>query len=98
MIRNAIAAEPANAAYLDSLGWILFRLGDYGAAVAELEKAIKEDESPDGTILDHLGDAYAKNKQLAQARDALQRAIKSFDKKQDAEKLKATQEKLEKLK
>ena len=31
MIRKAVDAEPDNAAYRDSLGWVLFRLGRYPA-------------------------------------------------------------------
>ena len=57
MIKTAVAAEPENRAYLDSLGWIDYRLGRYAEAVVQLEKAIDE-KQPDGTILDHLGDAY----------------------------------------
>ncbi len=26
---KAVAAEPANAGYLDTLGWVLFRMGEY---------------------------------------------------------------------
>jgi Tfp pilus assembly protein PilF len=98
MIQNAVKSEPTNAAYLDSLGWVLYRLGDYEAAAAELEKAVKADDTPDATILDHLGDIYLKANQTAKARDAFERALKGFDKQHDAEKIKATQEKLEKLK
>ena len=34
IVTSAITAEPTNGAYLDSLGWILFRRGDYAAALA----------------------------------------------------------------
>jgi tetratricopeptide (TPR) repeat protein len=98
MIRHALAAEPKNGAYLDSLGWVMYRLGRYDAAVAELQKAVEVEEKPDGTILDHLADAYVKINQIDKAREAWQRALKNFDKDRDADKIKATQEKLEKLK
>ena len=39
MIRTAVAAEPDNRAYRDSLGWVYYRLGRFAEAVAELEKA-----------------------------------------------------------
>ena len=55
----AVAAEPENRAYRDSLGWVFYRLGRFPEAVAELEKAVDE-KQPDGTVLDHLGDAYEK--------------------------------------
>ena len=57
MVRRAVEGEPDNAAYRDSLGWALYRLGRYPEAVQELEKAAAGDD-PDGVILDHLGDAY----------------------------------------
>jgi tetratricopeptide (TPR) repeat protein len=70
MIERAVAAEPDNAAYRDSLGWVLFRQGDYSQAVHHLEAALtqvvessdgagsSESRAPDPIILDHLGDAY----------------------------------------
>jgi tetratricopeptide (TPR) repeat protein len=57
MIEKAVQSEPDNAAYRDSLGWVLYRLGRYDEAVAELEKAAAGDD-PDPVILDHLADAY----------------------------------------
>ena len=39
MIRKAVEAEPENAAYRDSLGWVLFRQQKYAEAAAELQKA-----------------------------------------------------------
>ena len=60
MIRKAVAAEPDNAAYRDSLGWVLYRLGRGEEAVAELQKAAAG-KDPDGEILDHLGDAWRRS-------------------------------------
>ena len=59
MIQKAVDAEPNNTAYRDSLGWVLFRLEEYPEALSELQKAVA-DKNPDGTTLDHLGDAYLK--------------------------------------
>ena len=39
MIEQAVAAEPNNAAYRDSLGWVLYQSGNFDAAVRELEAA-----------------------------------------------------------
>ena len=39
MIQKAVDAEPENAAYLDSLGWVLFKLGNYKEAISWLTKA-----------------------------------------------------------
>jgi tetratricopeptide (TPR) repeat protein len=57
MIRKAIEDEPENSSYLDSLGWVLFKLGKPRDALEYLEKASK-DPNIDATILDHLGDVY----------------------------------------
>ncbi len=73
MIEAAVAAEPENRAYRDSLGWIFYRLGRFSEAVAELEKAADE-KQPDGTILDHLGDSYEKLGLHSQAVTAWRRA------------------------
>ncbi len=96
MIQQAIEAEPDNIAYRDSVGWIYFRLGRYAEAVAELERAVADagEESPDATIFDHLGDAYLKNNQYNEARDALQRAAEAFRAQQEPKKAKLAEEKL----
>ena len=44
-------------AYLDSLGWVYFKLGRLNLAEESLKKAV-ERISDDPTIYDHLGDVY----------------------------------------
>jgi tetratricopeptide (TPR) repeat protein len=39
LIRKALRYEPDNAAIIDSMGWVLFKLGRYEKALAELERA-----------------------------------------------------------
>lgn len=78
MIEQAVEAEPDNAAFRDSLGWVLFRQGQYERAAAELEKAAAME--PDPVVLDHLGDAYAKLKQPGKAAEAWQRSYEQFKK------------------
>ena len=88
MIRKAVEAEPDNAAYRDSLGWVLHQLGRRARAVAELEKAAEME--PDPVILDHLGDAYQSNKQPQKAKESWQRAAEAFkeaEKTDEAEKV-----------
>ena len=48
-IKRALAAEPENGAYLDSLGWLHYRQGKYEQALAELLSAAAElkEEDPD---------------------------------------------------
>lgn len=59
MITKALDREPGNPAYLDSLGWVFFRLGRLPEAETNL-KASLEKMSKDPTVHDHLGDVYFK--------------------------------------
>jgi Flp pilus assembly protein TadD len=59
MIQKAVDQEPDNGAFIDSLGWARYQLGDYKAAVANLERAA-ELEAGDAEVNDHLGDVYWK--------------------------------------
>jgi len=58
MIRKALAFEPQNSAYIDSLGWFYFKKGKFKEALRELEKAASLLSDP--VIYDHLGDTYLK--------------------------------------
>jgi tetratricopeptide (TPR) repeat protein len=59
MTRKAVEKEPENGAFLDTMGWIYFNLGDYPQALEFIEKAygLRKD-SPD--VIEHLGDVYDK--------------------------------------
>ena len=57
LIERAVELEPQSGAIVDSLGWALYRMGDYDGAVEKLERAA-ELEPLDPTVNDHLGDAY----------------------------------------
>jgi tetratricopeptide (TPR) repeat protein len=74
-------AEGDNYAYLDSLGWVLFRRGQLEEAKAWLEKASVLDEGPtDPVIWDHLGDVYARMDQPARARACWEKAVTLYEK------------------
>jgi tetratricopeptide (TPR) repeat protein len=94
MIQKAVDSEPENAAYLDSLGWAYYRLGQYAEAVQWLEKAAAGDE-PDGVILDHLGDAYWKVDQPDKAVEAWRKAVEAFETSEDSSKRDETWKKIE---
>jgi len=59
MIKQAVDLDPSNGAYLDSLGWVYFKLGQYELAEDNLRKAVERDQT-DPTVHDHLGDLYEK--------------------------------------
>ena len=70
MIRKAVAEEPDNYAYLDSLGWVLFKRGKFQEARVPLEKA-QSDTRADSTIPDHLGDGLLPASGAAQGQGRL---------------------------
>jgi tetratricopeptide (TPR) repeat protein len=59
LIRKAVDQEPMNGAYLDSLGWAYFKLGEYELAEDNLRRAVERDQT-DPTVHEHLGDLYEK--------------------------------------
>jgi len=75
LIERAIKLEPENPAFLDSEGWVLYRLGQAREALPWIEKAIKLTKDPDATLLEHLGDVHAGIGQLDQARDAWRKSL-----------------------
>jgi len=57
MVQQAAYLEPSLGHIIDSLGWAHYRLGNYEAAVLELERATALDPG-NATANYHLGDAY----------------------------------------
>jgi tetratricopeptide (TPR) repeat protein len=95
MIRTAVESDPKNIAYRDSLGWVLFRLGNYPEAVAELKAAAASaQKEPDATILDHLAEALLKSGDAAGAKENWNRAAETFDKLSEPDKAKQVREKI----
>ena len=76
MIRKAVAEEPTNGAFLDSLGWVLFKRGKLEEARPPLEKAASDPNNEDTTVHDHLGDVYFQLQERAKAKSAWERAVK----------------------
>ncbi len=74
LVRRAVALEPDNGAYVDSLGWALFRLGEFEEARRHLERA-NQLAPEDSTILEHLGDVYVALGDTGRAREAYEHAL-----------------------
>lgn len=74
MIETAIEARPRDGFIIDSMGWVLYQVGDYREAVRQLERAIVL-EPGDPVINDHLGDAYWLVGREAEARFQWDRAL-----------------------
>jgi len=76
LIKRAVASEPDNAAYLDSLGWVMFKEQKYRSALRHVLKAIQLSPEPDATLLDHLGDIHAALGEVTAAREAWKKSLK----------------------
>lgn len=57
LVNDAIALDPTNGAYLDSMGWVYFRMGKYTRAEDFLRQATRQVSDP--LIWEHLGDVQA---------------------------------------
>ncbi len=75
LIRKANQAEPDNAAFLDSLGWVLYKRGQFADAERYLQQAITHTPRPDPTVLDHLGDAQYRLNRVDAAAEAWQKSL-----------------------
>jgi Tfp pilus assembly protein PilF len=72
---RAVEAVPDNPAYLDTLGWILYRKGVYKSAIQYFERAVSKDRE-NVLMKYHLAMAYAKAGD-SRANATLQAALKS---------------------
>jgi Tfp pilus assembly protein PilF len=70
LIEKALKLDPDNAAFLDSMGWVLYQSNQPEGALTYLLKAVQNSKEPDATVYEHLGDAYQKLKQMDKAREA----------------------------
>jgi tetratricopeptide (TPR) repeat protein len=74
MIKRAVKAEPTNPNYLDSLGWVYFKLGQLDEAERYLNDAARRN-TRSSTVHEHLGDLYQKRGKLDEARAAWRKAL-----------------------
>jgi tetratricopeptide (TPR) repeat protein len=89
LIRKALQASPDNPAFLDSLGWVLFRRGDIPGALPHLERAYRI--FPDAEIASHWGELlWVSGKQS----DARALWARSLARSPDSKPLRATIERL----
>lgn len=69
LIARAVSLDPENSAYLDSLGWVHFRLGDLAEAERWLRRAVDLGGNlGDGTIYCHLGEVLLAGGDRTEAR------------------------------
>ena len=79
MAKKAVAAEPDNASYLDTMGWVEFRLGRYRDAEGWVKKAVARGDVS-AVVYEHLGDIYFKLNERDRALEQWNNALKLDEK------------------
>ncbi len=75
-IRRALALDPDNPAIVDSMGWVMFKLGQYDQAVEYLTRAYALQRDPE--IAAHLVQVWLELGSLDEARATLEAALADF--------------------
>jgi tetratricopeptide (TPR) repeat protein len=74
LISKAVEQEPDNGAFIDSMGWVLFREGALDRARVQLERALTL-TGGDPVIHEHLGDVYRELKLFELARQQYRESL-----------------------
>ncbi len=93
-VKKALEIKPDDGYYLDSLGWIYFRQGNYKKALETLLKA-NEQVPNESVVLEHLAETYEVLGDLKKAQEGYDKALKT--KMDDKDRLRI-QEKYERVK
>ena len=75
MIKQVIEAEPNNPTYLDTMGWVYYKLGDYKKAESVLKLALKNGGDSSSGVIEHYGDALFR---LGKERKAVRQWKKAY--------------------
>lgn len=75
MIEIAMAADSSNSSYLDTYGWIFFKLGEYAKAYYYIKKAIDVDGKDNAVLMEHLGDVLFMQGKKEEALDYWKKAL-----------------------
>jgi tetratricopeptide (TPR) repeat protein len=77
LIGKALQREPNNGAYLDSQGWVFFRMNKLPEAEQSLRRSL-DSMMRDPTVHDHLGDVYFREGKLREAIAQWQNSLKEY--------------------
>jgi len=100
LVQRAVHLDPHNGAYIDSLGWAYYRLGQYPEAREHLERAVQLAPG-DPVVYEHLGDVYVALGENGKAAELYRRALQTAADDDGADQdhdLGAVQRKLDELK
>ena len=79
MVNIALENDSLNSSYLDTKGWIYFKLKDYKPAQKYIEEAIKAG-GENAVMLEHLGDILYMNGDKSEAVENWKKALKLDEK------------------
>ena len=74
LLGKALGREPENGYYLDSLGWIRYKKGQFREALVIFLKAVDR-VSDDAVVWEHLGDTYLRLNEPAKALEAYEKSL-----------------------
>src|SRR6185295_15021055 len=72
-----LKTDPENGAYLDSMGWALFRMDRLEQAEQYLRRAVEK--SANAVVLDHMADVLKRRGSVREALEFWRRALKAED-------------------
>ncbi len=75
LIRKALELEPDNGYIVDSLAWVLFKLGEYDKSMVQIRKAVSLEKN-DSAIWEHYGDIARALGMHMEARKGYSKALK----------------------
>jgi Flp pilus assembly protein TadD len=87
LVQRSLEGSPNNGYYLDSLGWVYFKLG----ILEEAERCLKlsiDANIPSAVPLEHLGDVYHKQGKSDLAKEVWQKALSLSDDPKQREQIK----------
>jgi tetratricopeptide (TPR) repeat protein len=78
MAKKAIKIRPDNGAYLDTIGWIYYKLSKFNLALEYIKRSLEQRENSP-VVIEHLGDVYLKLGDKKQAMHYWKRSLEMDD-------------------
>jgi tetratricopeptide (TPR) repeat protein len=83
MVKRAVDSDPINGAFLDSLGWVYFKMNRMELAEQFLKRAVAF-AATNATMYDHLGDLYYKTGRFQEAQASWTKGLQYADDPEEA--------------
>ncbi|HVX85507.1 MAG TPA: tetratricopeptide repeat protein [Phycisphaerae bacterium] len=79
LITRALEQEPGNGAFLDSMGWVLYKQGQFADALSYLQRALPTPDGQSPEVIGHVGDALYRAGRAAEAAERWREAQSMLD-------------------